>query len=146
MCGGNVGPENAGSVEDRQNALRKYRRDAAAGKVGNFDWAHLDEATRKSYEAKGYDEARYNAEAQKNLLGNYEGAAKAQLGQDYIDPKTGRALNAAPLQPDATDEALKKARTQMALRLQVGKNRSSSFTTPKGLGGFDVSRPVLGGY
>lgn len=47
--------------------------------------------------------------------------------------------------PDATDDAIRKARTSFALRLQAGKNQSNSFASGQ-LGGFDVMKPTLGGY
>ena len=77
---------------------------------------------------------------------DWKNAAEGEFTSLGIAQPLAEKPNVRPKATDYTDDVLKKARTQMALRLQVGKNRSSSFTTPKGLGGFDVSRPVLGGY
>lgn len=50
-----------------------------------------------------------------------------------------------PAKPDATDELIKKARSNAYLRLQAGNNRKSSMAAGT-LGGFDIAKPVLGSY
>lgn len=67
------------------------------------------------------------------------------FGDEYIDTE-GRRIGDPPAAPDATDALLRKARASAFLRLQTGKNRSSSLSTQGTLGAFDVNAPVLGGY
>lgn len=76
-----------------------------------------------------------------------EGAIANQNKDPFGMPTAPGApkAKAPPVMPDATDAALQKARTSFAMRLQVGKNRKSSFSSGQ-LGGFDVTKPVLGGY
>lgn len=55
------------------------------------------------------------------------------------------AENKKPPGADLTDEFLQKARTNMALRLQSTRGRSSTFSQGS-MGKLDLSKPVLGGY
>lgn len=62
-----------------------------------------------------------------------------------IDPGVAdAAAPATPQAPDLTDDAIRKARTSMALRLQATRGRASTFNT-QSPASLDLSRPVLGG-
>lgn len=145
MCGGNVGPGYNDSLDEQARKTASARASGYAQQRGLWEkqWDLLPEEERQRY---GGDKAKWVAEATKNSSSTYEAYSKQQQGDEYIDPKTGRAVGAPPLAPDLTDAAITKARTSALFRLQTGKNRSNSFATQGVLGSFDVSKPVLGGY
>lgn len=71
---------------------------------------------------------------------------KAPLDPNRAAGEAPQKAGPPPVQPDFTDAAVAKARTSAWNRLQLGKNQKSSFAMSGKLGGFDVSKPVLGGY
>jgi hypothetical protein len=93
----------------------------------------------------GKTKEQWVEEAMSNIDSKFEAGFEGRLGSDYIDPKTGDFKNRPPTM-DSTDKALAQARTSAYQRLQLGKNRQSSFAVQGKLGGFDVGKPVLGGY
>lgn len=66
----------------------------------------------------------------------------AAAAENITAPKT--TGDTGPIAPDLADEALKKARTNMALRLQFMRGRNSTFSSNQ-MGSLDMSRSVLGG-
>lgn len=92
----------------------------------------------------GNDKKRFLDEYFSSESARFEDSFKRNMGDDYIDPATGLRKGAIA-SPDFTDDAIKKARTNALQRMQLGKNQKNSFSAGT-LGGFDVSKPVLGGY
>jgi hypothetical protein len=146
MCFGGGNATDPANAEGQLSAYRRAKAQASTS-AGTWDanalgakpagWDSWDSARRSRYLANGGD---YDA----GPFGGVEGRYKAVLQDQYTDPTTGLRKGQV-LAGDATDDALKKARTNFMLRTQLGKNQKSSLATGQ-LGGFDVSKPVLGGY
>lgn len=132
--------KQAGHRKASAELLRKsgYRRaiDEATGE--EYDWRERAQASGNTMYS-GLDEE------------GWKGAGESFIGGMDKDPfgtSSGGAepkpVGPPPKTMDATDDALRKARTNAFLRLQSGKNQGNSMGQK--LGAFDVAKPVLGGY
>ena len=76
---------------------------------------------------------------------DWKNAAEGELTSLGIASPLVPPENKKPVSPDLTDEFLQKARTNMALRLQSTRGRSSTFSQGS-MGKLNLNKPVLGGY
>lgn len=145
MCFGGPAPD-----KDQQatTELSRYQAFNNAINSGNWDtsllgtkpqgWDSLTTSEQRS-SAKLYGDRTVSM-----VRDQQQATDKGILGADYLDPTTGMKAGGPPKAPDLTDALLQKTRTNFALRLQAGKNQSSSFSGAQ-LGGLDLGGDILGG-
>lgn len=140
--GGNDTSLTRANAADQLKAYRTAKQKWEA--TGEWDEKVLGKKPQGYDSMSREDQRRYVENWQGSDQLNREKIFASQLGDDYVDPTTGRSKNSAPLQKDLTDDLLTKTRTNTWNRLQMGKSMKNSFSG--GLGGVDLEKPVLGGY
>lgn len=155
---GSAAPNDKEQTMADLNAYRRARTTALNG--GDYDAKAIGYAKPQNWDALSAEDKRlyldtgrtgdagrqYDEMAQKAGAANWhETAWKSILGDEYVDPATGRSKSMGKLAPDVTDDLLQKTRTNAYLRLQAGKNQKSSFAGTQ-LGGLSLGNSMLGGY
>lgn len=150
MCfgGGGASTDDPRSEASTKKAVLRYQQfqriKASGGDEGWTDSSVPNTDGNGFYKPAGWDQK--TADQKQQWLSYWDNAYKTNnAGPDGFDFQKGTYKDAAPLQSDLTDDLLAKTRTNFALRLQAGKNRSSSFSGTQ-TGGLDLSKPILGGY
>jgi hypothetical protein len=101
----------------------------------------------KQFRKEGESDADFQTRMEENARTTRDYYARKGIGDSTYAPAEAKTLERPPPKaPDLTDDAIKKARQAAYWRTQMGKNAKSSFATQGTLGGFDVNKPVLGGY